>query len=210
MIKKLQERLGMGKPLSLEEVEIMYLACSFESAWNPTNASTWCNIFDEYDFQVLEYRQDVEYYWIDGYGYKLTYEQACPTLEDIVLQTGAKIKDESAPSVVAYFTHSGTLLKVIARLGLFKDSIPLLGSNFEHHRSSRKWRTTEIDPFATNIAFILFNCSDDDYKVGMMFKEKPMQQPLCGGKYLCTFKEFEDSLQPFTKDCDLGRLCKLS
>lgn len=84
MIRKLQERLGIEKPPSLEEVELIHLSCSFESAWNPQKTSPWCNLFDEHDFQLLEYRQDVEYYWIDGYGFKLTYEQACPTIEDIV------------------------------------------------------------------------------------------------------------------------------
>lgn len=67
-----------------------------------------------------------------------------------------KVEDPSSPSVVAYFTHSGTLLKVIARLGLFNDSVPLLGNNFDHHRNSRKWRTSVIDPFATNLAFVLY------------------------------------------------------
>lgn len=87
MLKKLQDRLGLEKPPSLEEVEIMYLTCSFESAWNPSSPSVWCNVFDEFDLQVLEYRQDVEYFWIDGYGYKLTYELACPTMEDVLLKT---------------------------------------------------------------------------------------------------------------------------
>lgn len=67
-----------------------------------------------------------------------------------------KIDSSESHSVVAYFTHSGTLLKVFARLGLFNDSVPLLGSNFDHHRNSRKWRTSVIDPFATNIAFVLY------------------------------------------------------
>lgn len=84
MIRKLEGRLGLEKPLTPEQVEIMYLTCAFESAWDPSNPSPWCNLFDEYDFQILEYRQDIEYYWIDGYGYKLTYQIACPTIEDIV------------------------------------------------------------------------------------------------------------------------------
>lgn len=33
--------------------------------------------------QVFEFIEDLKYYWIDGYGYSLTYEQACPTLIDV-------------------------------------------------------------------------------------------------------------------------------
>ncbi|CAL8069920.1 unnamed protein product [Orchesella dallaii] len=206
MLTKLQTRLGLEKTPSLEEAEIMYLTCSFESAWDPSKPSAWCHVFDEYDFQVMEYRQDVEYYWIDGYGYRLTYEQACPTMQDIVNKLSDKVSDPSAPSVTAYFTHSGTLLKVITRLGLFNDSRPLLGDNFDHHRSSRKWRTSFIDRFATNIAFVLYKCSET-HKVGLMFQEKPIPQPLCEGKYLCPLEEFYSSTEPITKNCDLAKFC---
>ncbi|ODN04225.1 Multiple inositol polyphosphate phosphatase 1 [Orchesella cincta] len=188
MITKIQTRLGLEKPPTLEESEIMYLACSFESAWDPSNPSPWCNVFDEHDFQLMEYRQDVEYYWIDGYG--------------------DKVSDPSAPSVTAYFTHSGTLLKVMARLGLFNDSVPLRGDNYDHHRGSRKWRTSLIDPFATNLAFVLYKCPEN-HKVGLLFKEKPIGQPLCDGKYLCPLEEFYAKMEPFTKNCDLDKLCTL-
>lgn len=33
--------------------------------------------------QVLEFADDLKYYWNDGYGYKLSYEQACPALRDV-------------------------------------------------------------------------------------------------------------------------------
>lgn len=33
--------------------------------------------------QIFEYAEDLELYWIDGYGYPLTYEQACSALKDM-------------------------------------------------------------------------------------------------------------------------------
>jgi hypothetical protein len=34
--------------------------------------------------QVFEYAEDLEYYWIDGYGYNITYRQACPPVKDMM------------------------------------------------------------------------------------------------------------------------------
>lgn len=32
----------------------------------------------------MEYHEDLKYYWVDGYGYNVTYEQACPTFNDML------------------------------------------------------------------------------------------------------------------------------
>lgn len=62
---------------------------------------------------------------------------------------------EPFPKVVAYFTHSGTLLKLLAHLGLYKDTETLTADNF-HKMNDRKWKTSLIDSFGTNLAFISF------------------------------------------------------
>lgn len=61
----------------------------------------------------------------------------------------------SYPKVSAYFTHSGTLLKLMAHIGLNKDEEHLTANNFPM-MSNRKFKTSKIDSFATNLAFILF------------------------------------------------------
>jgi multiple inositol-polyphosphate phosphatase/2,3-bisphosphoglycerate 3-phosphatase len=33
--------------------------------------------------QILEFREDLEYYYEDGYGYPINYEQACPPVKDL-------------------------------------------------------------------------------------------------------------------------------
>lgn len=35
-------------------------------------------------FQILEYAEDLEYYWIDGYGHTLTTKIACVMLKDAI------------------------------------------------------------------------------------------------------------------------------
>lgn len=59
----------------------------------------------------------------------------------------------SSPNSTLYFTHSGTLLKLLAHLGLYKDKTPLTYRDFG---KERKWRTSNIDSFATNVAFVLY------------------------------------------------------
>ena len=86
MLVKLQKRLGLERPLSVDEVELIHQTCAFETSWNPHKTSPWCYIFDEEDLKILEYRQDLEYYWVDGYGHELTYKQACSPLVDVMEQ----------------------------------------------------------------------------------------------------------------------------
>lgn len=66
-------------------------------------------------------------------------------------------EEHKAPAVV-YFTHSGTVLKLLAHLGLYRDESALLHSNFHATGKHRKWRAGRIDGFGSNLAFILFRC----------------------------------------------------
>ena len=34
--------------------------------------------------QVIEFDMDLEYYWVDSYGYELNYRQACPQVKDFI------------------------------------------------------------------------------------------------------------------------------
>jgi hypothetical protein len=139
----------LGTFVDADDVQLMYTACAFETAWNKTKISPWCRLFDEESIQVLEFLEDLEYYWIDGYGFELTYKQACSAFRDL-FERFQRPNDEG--SLTFYFTHSGTILKSLAFLGLYKD---------EHltHKDfllDRKWRVSEIDAFASNLAFVRY------------------------------------------------------
>lgn len=60
------------------------------------------------------------------------------------------------PLVTAYFTHSGTILKLLALLGVARDDQPLTHDLFSLYADNRAWRTGFIDAFASNIAFVLY------------------------------------------------------
>jgi hypothetical protein len=56
-----------------------------------------------------------------------------------------------------HFTHSGTILKLLALLGVAKDAHPLMHNTFiPDQESERKWSSSIIDAFASNMAFVLY------------------------------------------------------
>lgn len=55
-----------------------------------------------------------------------------------------------------YFSHAGTMLKMLAHLGLYQDPEPLRASNFQDMLVKRQWRVSRISSFASNIAFVLY------------------------------------------------------
>lgn len=69
---------------TLGDVHTMYMTCAFETAWNKRRRSPWCSPFTLDDFKVMEYAEDLKYFWVDGYGHELTYKQACPAFNDMM------------------------------------------------------------------------------------------------------------------------------
>lgn len=70
--------------ITAHEARLIYTICAFETAWNRRKPpSIWCNLFNKDTIKALEFAEDLEYYWNDGYGYNLTYEIACPAIADM-------------------------------------------------------------------------------------------------------------------------------
>lgn len=73
--------------LTIYDIELFYTACGFETSWQYQlfdGKSVWCSLFqDEHQFKVMEFLEDLEYYWIDGHGFEITRKVACKTVEDI-------------------------------------------------------------------------------------------------------------------------------
>ncbi|XP_031781275.1 multiple inositol polyphosphate phosphatase 1 isoform X2 [Nasonia vitripennis] len=150
VVSDISQRLGLK--LDYESVNLIYLICAFETAWNKTGKSPWCDTLSLDNMKVLEFMEDLEYYWVDGYGHQLNYNQACPALRDMF--TFFDSNDKSL--VTAYFTHSGTILKMLSILGIGKETNPLTHESFLSHKD-RNWKVSLIDAFASNIAFVLYD-----------------------------------------------------
>lgn len=76
--------------LTLFDIEHIYTMCGFETSWqyNLLNGeSVWCTFFqNKKHLKVMEFLEDLEYYWIDGHGFEITRKVACKTVEDILLR----------------------------------------------------------------------------------------------------------------------------
>jgi multiple inositol-polyphosphate phosphatase/2,3-bisphosphoglycerate 3-phosphatase len=114
------------------------------------------------------------------------------------------------------FGHAETLLPLQALLGLHKDEPKLRAGNQAIHMD-RKFKTSKISPFSSNIMFVLFKCDAvtetgepmDKYMVQMLHNEMPMIIPGCKEEF-CSFATFKSHYQHILDTCDFEDICKLS
>ncbi|XP_017064132.1 multiple inositol polyphosphate phosphatase 1 [Drosophila eugracilis] len=201
--------------LQPEDVQLMYTVCAFETAWHRprhgsgSSDSVWCNFFDVATLDALEFFEDLEYYWNDGYGYELTHRIACPAIADMFAAISSSEKEElpRRANATLYFTHSGTLLKLLAHLGLARDKKPL---THKHFASERLWRTSQIDAFATNLAFIRYDCDKEEPQVLVMHQERVVRLPKCPqDEDLCPMAKLRSIFAKSVDHCDVEEMCRV-
>ncbi|XP_058830423.1 multiple inositol polyphosphate phosphatase 1 [Topomyia yanbarensis] len=205
--KPMKEVIGrisrkVGTYVDADSIHLMYQTCAFETAWRKRYVSPWCLLFDKASVKVLEFGEDLEYYWIDGYGYDLTYKQACAAFGDFFHRF-----DEDLEPYTFYFTHSGTLLKAMAFLGLFHDDYQLTHKDFERRRH---WRVSEIDAFATNLVFTKLECTNGTH-VMLTHQECPVTIPGCPQKQaLCDYDTVKRIFNERIENCAFEPMCSLN
>ncbi|KAJ8939141.1 hypothetical protein NQ318_010896 [Aromia moschata] len=204
VVNVVNKRLNLTNHLTTEDVITMYKACAFETAWNKLGKSPWCSPFTENELKILEYAEDLKYYWQDGYGHELTYKQACPAFSDMISILTSK---DQFPKVTVYFTHSGTILKMLAHIGLYKDDGNLTATDYDKIHN-RKWRTSQIDSFASNLAFILFRCGKKD-KILTMHQETVIRLPSCPNTDLCEIEKINAFYSESINGCNFKALCAI-
>lgn len=199
-VAKIKRRIGNFENLTLDDVHVMYMTCAFESSWNKKTRSPWCAAFDTDDIKVFEYLEDLKYYWVDGYGHEITYKQACPTFKNMLDYIES---DDYFPRATLYFTHSGTLLKVLAHLGLYDDEKPLTS---EDYGKPYQWAAGKIAPFGTNLAFVKHRCGNTPM-LEVRHQERVIQLPACKGQDLCDLEVLKDYYSNSIEDCDFHYMC---
>ncbi|XP_078044814.1 multiple inositol polyphosphate phosphatase 1 [Augochlora pura] len=203
MLRDVSERIGYQ--IDHEVAHLMYMACSFETAWLPNMESPWCRMFTLNEFKILEYAEDMRKYWVDGYGYKLSYEQACIALRDMF----DFFKADDGPLVSAYFTHSGTILKLLAAAGVARDDHHLSHNLYDLYADDRAWKTGVIDSFASNIAFVLYNCSSSGLSVLFMHQERPLYLSGCPLHVPCPLSIMKALYPDHKEECPFEEMCDM-
>ncbi|OWF36802.1 Multiple inositol polyphosphate phosphatase 1 [Mizuhopecten yessoensis] len=105
------------------------------------------------------------------------------------------------------FGHAETLLPIYSALSLFRDNVPLLASNYNLHRK-RKYRSSNISPFAGNIYPVLYKCGDDlgDLYVKMFVNEVDHPLSACGNN-LCPYYLLKSVYSDAINNCRFNSLC---
>ncbi|KAF5293597.1 hypothetical protein FQA39_LY03082 [Lamprigera yunnana] len=201
LLQTLNAALNLDNELSINDAFLMYLACSFETAWNHKRKSPWCSLFSPQSLKVLEFAEDLKYYYRDGYGYELTYKQACKAFLDGISYFENKSK---FPKATIYFTHSGTILKLLAHLGFYKDDQRLKHSHYNKY--DHKWRVSKIDAFGSNMALVLFECNSLQ-KIAVFHQEKVMQLP--SGETFIDFNKFKEYYKASINNCSFDQMCAI-
>ncbi|XP_050520562.1 multiple inositol polyphosphate phosphatase 1-like isoform X2 [Daktulosphaira vitifoliae] len=185
--------------LDIEKVLVMHDACQYEKTWHLASLPAWCAFFSEKDLEVLEYLDDLHRYYFNSYGNSYNERFGCPLVKDMIENFKKKVERSEGPRGVFYFGHSSNLLSLISRLGLFKDTEPITADNFDKMKN-RKFRTSSIDSFASNMIVALYKCDDGNYKVSFYENEKPVKIGGDHGCYDCLWKDLEQHLVPITSD----------
>uniref|UniRef100_A0AAG5D5Z0 Multiple inositol polyphosphate phosphatase 1 n=1 Tax=Anopheles atroparvus TaxID=41427 RepID=A0AAG5D5Z0_ANOAO len=194
----ISQRLGFRHNLSVAQIEYMWDACRFEQAWQISRPSPFCAAFTEDQVNVLEYKEDLAYYYRTSYGYGGSTELACHAVADMLKH----FKSRDDPSVVAYFTHDSQIQLFLAALGAKKDTMPPRADNYPFMKN-RQYRTSDI-PFAANIAAVKYQCAEqrDPERVIFFLNEKPLMLDWCNVG-LCNWADVERQYQRFTDGtCD--------
>lgn len=156
-IQHISKRLGFDAPLDFKDIELMWDICRLEQAWHVNRSSIWCGAFTPSQLIVLEYLDDLKFYEQSGYGHEINARVSCNLVKDML----HKLDSDDDPDAVAYFAHSNTIETLLTALGINKDTIPLTSKNFES-MENRKWKTSVINPFASNLVAVKFECSSDE------------------------------------------------
>jgi len=192
--------------LTVDDVSVFYRICAFEIALFE-NTNQFCKLFTVDDIYRYETSNDLSDYWIKGYGNAINYRISCPLLTDFWNSITAALQGSTQRSKLR-FAHAETILPFAALLGLYKD-------NFVLHWNSpqidnRLWKTSQITPFAANIAMVLYNCSGIP-KVKLLYNEIETPIPGCGGQMYCPVSQLATIWKNYlTVNCNFNALCGIA
>ncbi len=93
-----------------------------------------------------------------------------------------------------YFSHSSSITTLLTLLGLYEDEAPLRHDNLDE-MGGRKYRSSLIGAFASNVGFVLYECEEEPAeRVAVLHQEMPVKLPACK-EQLCGWDEFKEKFQ---------------
>jgi multiple inositol-polyphosphate phosphatase / 2,3-bisphosphoglycerate 3-phosphatase len=144
-------RLGYKYTLNDKQIDTIWDMCRFDQAWYLQDESPWCAAFTPEHVNVLEYLEDLKYYYKAGYGTELNSKIMCAAVKDMV----TNMRQEENPKITAYFSHASGIQLLLTALGYGKDNEALRADNYQQMKY-RKFRSSVLSPFASNLAVVKY------------------------------------------------------
>uniref|UniRef100_T1GEJ6 Multiple inositol polyphosphate phosphatase 1 n=1 Tax=Megaselia scalaris TaxID=36166 RepID=T1GEJ6_MEGSC len=139
---------------------------------------------------ILEYDEDIKYFYKAGYGNPLNLNQPCEAVKDML--KFLENDSPSTPKAAGYFTHSTMVQMFVSALGINNDHETMKADDYPRN-ANRKYRISKSGPFAANIAAVSYHCPYDTEpkKVIFFLNQKPVELDGCKtGR--CVYNLFAD------------------
>jgi multiple inositol-polyphosphate phosphatase/2,3-bisphosphoglycerate 3-phosphatase len=201
VLEPLSEHVGFS--LTIEDAEGLYDLCVFEHVSpTETNNSSFCDMIPRSAYALMDYERDLSRYYESSYPNKLGYELSCVLLQDLLKQL-----DSEEQTTALRFAHSETIVPLISLLGINKDTDTVYTWDKKQFWN-RTTKMSEIDPFATNLGFVLFrNISSDEDLIKIFMNEREVKIPVCVSDEGCTKSEILKIIQNTEGGCDRSAMC---
>ncbi|CRK90522.1 CLUMA_CG004196, isoform A [Clunio marinus] len=185
MLNQVNDKAGLlgSERLTARQTRTLWEICNFEQLWSSTTPAPFCGLFSPHNNLMLEYFEDLDYFYNTGYGgpRRLFENMNCLLIQDLL---GFLDTSDQTENVRIYSTHSTAFQLFMVTLGLFDGDVPLTAANF-NIQANRQWRSSFITPMATNLAAIRYNCPAGNDEVLFLMNEKPFVIPGCQSNGLC-------------------------
>ncbi|KAF4035893.1 Histidine phosphatase superfamily (branch 2) [Phytophthora infestans] len=206
-----------------KDMEAAYAGCAFDVAVQAV-FDQWCSFFDDEMLLSMDYFQDLKHFYRKSHGHPLSYEIATPLLQDIFRTMKQRVDGKSHVEGFFRFAHAETILPLASLLNV---------SYFDRHASDheghfradtplelalqRKFKSSELAPFAANIGFVLYECADPKeesktkttFKVKTLLNEREVVFKECKGQDLCPFDVLENIFRRWIYEFDFQKHCTL-
>ncbi|VVC33277.1 Hypothetical protein CINCED_3A021902 [Cinara cedri] len=208
MISQISKRLGFLDNITDEIILAMYESCRYNKALVLESYPAWCGLFTRQELQLLEYYEDLDYYYKYGYGSEINEKVGCPIAQELLGYLNAVAKDDpEIPSAVFRFGSSAGLMTTLLALGIVKDSVPLTHTNY-HDQNRRQWKMSQVDPFSGNLAAVFYKCDQggEENKVMFYLNEGVYDYPGCNVG-LCSWRFIENNFKEYLEPNGCHEVC---
>ncbi|TYZ66346.1 hypothetical protein PybrP1_011284 [[Pythium] brassicae (nom. inval.)] len=211
-IALLKSKLRLPSEAMITEVDVesAFSACAFDIALYNTY-SNWCTLMDKKLLDSLDFAEDLDNFYENGPGYKISYEISAVLLKDVFGFMKDLIDGKTQVVGNFRFAHAETTLPLMALLG-YGNRTPLLASFTADEIAFRGFRTSVLAPLAANIDFRLYESKSDSSKhfVQVLVNERVAPVPGCDGAVFCELSKIEELWSYYLTTYDFDADCKLN